>query len=102
MYSRVTLLEIDPVRIDVDSAVEIFRNEVAPGLREQDGYEGAFVFATPEGKGMIVSLWETQAAADAASGFATGHLDRLVTLFASPPGREHYEVMYYDLPGVPA
>jgi len=39
---------------------------------------------------------------DAASDFATGQLDRLMTLFASPPGREHYEVMYADLPGVPA
>jgi heme-degrading monooxygenase HmoA len=102
MYSRVTLLEIDPVRTDVESAVAIFREQVAPGLREREGYEGAFVFATPEGKGMVISLWDTKEAADAASDFATAHLDRLVTLFAAPPGREHYEVMYADLPGVPA
>ena len=29
-----------------------------PGLREQDGYEGVVVLANPEGKGMIVTVWD--------------------------------------------
>ena len=51
MYARVTLLEIDTVRVDIDAALELFRSEVLPQLREQDGYEGVYVLTTPEGKG---------------------------------------------------
>jgi hypothetical protein len=38
VYSRVTLLEIDTVRIDLDSALELFRERVLPQVREQPGY----------------------------------------------------------------
>ena len=36
MYSRVTLLEIDTLRVDLESALELFRDRVLPKLREQD------------------------------------------------------------------
>jgi hypothetical protein len=98
MYSRVTLLEIDTLRTSMDAALGLFTEHVLPGLREQEGYEGVLVLTTPEGRGMIVSFWETESDADAASAFATGALDRYVTLFRSPPGREYYEVGFADLP----
>jgi hypothetical protein len=98
MYSRVTLLEIDTVRIDLEEAVARFRDEVVPGLKEQDGYEGCVVLTTPEGKAMLVTLWETEEAARAAAGFATGELERFMLFFSAPPGREHYEVAYLELP----
>ena len=60
MYSRVTLLEIDTMRVDVDDAADMFRAVVAPGLAEQEGYEGAVALVTPEGKGMIVTFWDTR------------------------------------------
>jgi hypothetical protein len=101
MYSRVTQVEIDTLRIPLDDVVERFREEVLPGLRAQDGYEGALAMATPEGQGLLVTLWESAEAADAASGFATEELGRYVTLFRSPPGREHYEVHVLELPPVP-
>jgi hypothetical protein len=100
MFSRVTLLEIDTMRVDVGDAVALFKEQVLPGLREQDGYEGAAVFATPEGKGMIISFWSTEEAAAATAGFATAAIEQFVTLFRSPPGREHYEVVFAELPGV--
>ena len=71
MYSRVTLLEIDTVRYGLGDAVRLFEEDVAPGLREQDGYEGVLVLATPEGKGMILTVWDTAEAAADASGFAS-------------------------------
>jgi len=98
MYSRVTLVEIDTVRLGVDEAAEIFKEHVLPGLREQDGYEGVLVLATPEGKGMIISLWESEEASAAAAGFAAGELERFMALFRSPPGREHYEVVFGEVP----
>jgi len=100
MYSRVTLVEIDPVRIEVDAAVGRFKEEVVPELESKEGYEGAVVLATPEGKAMIVSLWTTAEDADAAAAFATGAVERFMTFFKAPPGREYYEVVYLDPPGV--
>jgi len=99
MYSRVTLVEIDPVRIEVDAAVRLFKDEVVPELEGKDGYEGAVVLATPEGKAMIVSLWETEEDADSAAAFATHAVERFMTFFKAPPGREYYEVVYLDPPG---
>lgn len=100
MYSRVTLLEIDTMRIAVDDAVAIFREQVLPELRELDGYEGVVVLATPEGKGMIISVWETEENATAAAQFAASAVEERVTLFRSPPGREQYEVVFGEMPGV--
>jgi hypothetical protein len=100
VYSRVTQLEIDTLRVDIADAVDLFRSEVVPRLHEQQGYEGAVVLTTAEGSGMLVTLWETPEAADAASGFATEQVERYMTLFRAPPGREHYEVSFFELPGV--
>jgi heme-degrading monooxygenase HmoA len=76
MYSRVTQLEIDTMRVDVDEAAWLFREHVMPRLREQEGYEGAVALATPEGKGMIVTFWDTEEGARDASGFASTELER--------------------------
>jgi hypothetical protein len=100
MYSRVTLLEVDTMRIAVEEAVAVFREQVLPELRELDGFEGVIVLATPEGKGMIISVWETEEAAAAAAEFASSAVEERITLFRAPPGREHYEVVFADMPGV--
>lgn len=99
MYSRVTLLEIDTVRYGLGEAIFLFEEHVAPGLRQQDGYQGVLVLATPEGKGMILTLWDTEEAAADAPGFAARALERYMMLFKAPPGREQYEVMFSEMPG---
>lgn len=102
MYSRVTLLEIDTTRMDAGHAVELFKREVLPRLHEQAGYEGVLILSTPEGRGMLVSFWKTEEAADASAetGFYPEILAQYMTLFRSPPGREHYEVAFAEMPGV--
>jgi heme-degrading monooxygenase HmoA len=100
MYSRVTQLEIDTVRFGLDEAVALFREQVLPAMHEQDGYAGATVLTTPDGKALLITVWEDEEAAIAAAGFAAEQLARYATLFASPPGREYYEVAYADMPGV--
>jgi hypothetical protein len=100
MYSRVTQLEIDTLRTTVGDALAMFEEQVLPQLREQEGYEGVVVLANPDGKAMLVSVWETEEAAVESSGFATGALDEFVTLFRSPPGREGYEVLLAEMPGI--
>jgi hypothetical protein len=100
MYSRVTLLEIDTLRTAVDDAVERFRDEVLPFARELPGFEGVAVLVTPEGKGMIISFWESEQAVTASAGFAAGAIEQFVTLYRAPPGREHYRVAFAELPEV--
>jgi heme-degrading monooxygenase HmoA len=100
MYSRVTLLEIDTLRADIDDAVDRFETEVLPRLREQPGYEGVAVMVTPEGKGMVVSFWENEDAVTASADFAASAVEEFVTIYRSPPGREHYRVALAELPGV--
>ena len=100
MYSRVTLLEIDTVRTTISAAIDLFEERVLPHLREQEGYEGVVVLANPDGKAMLVSVWEDEEAANASASFATGALEEFVTMFRSPPGREGYEVVLAEMPGV--
>lgn len=99
MYARVTLLEIDTERVDIDSALAMYQQQVVPELRRQPGYEGTYVLSTPEGRGLIMTLWATEEAANstAPTGFYADVLARYVTLFRAPPGREHYQVRYVDL-----
>lgn len=98
MYSRVTLVEIDTLRTDVDDAVARFEQEVVPRLEAQGGYRGAAVLATPEGRGMIVTLWDSEAEAVHATDVANAALAQFASLFRSPPGREYYGVAYLDVP----
>ena len=98
MYSRVTLLEIDTLRVDVDEVVERFTTDFLPGLRELPGFEGILVLVTPEGKGLVVSLWESEEAVADSAAAAAGAVQEFVTLYRSPPGREHYRVAYAELP----
>jgi heme-degrading monooxygenase HmoA len=100
MYARVTLLELDPVRFEIAAALERFQALVLPDLRSQPGYEGVYLLANEEGKGVVITLWESEEDAEAAlaSGFYTAQLERFVALFRAPPGRESYEVVFAEAP----
>ncbi|HEX6228474.1 MAG TPA: hypothetical protein VFZ41_03320 [Solirubrobacterales bacterium] len=102
MYARVTTVEIDTVRIGVEEAVAAYREEFVPRLGEQEGYEGVLVFATPDGKGLVITLWDSEEAAragtDEEGGVYTEAISRFMTVFRAPPGRGHYELAFSDVP----
>jgi heme-degrading monooxygenase HmoA len=102
MIARVTLAEIDPVRISVERASRLFEDSVVPALREQDGYQGAYVLLSVQGKVLALTFWESEAAADAglqgSRSFYAEQVEKFVTLYRSPPGREMYEVVVADAP----
>ena len=100
MYSRVTLLEIDTLRVRIDDVLERFETEILPRLRDLEGYEGITVMVTPEGKGMVVSFWESEEAVTASAGVAAAAVEEFVTVYRAPPGRELYRVAYAELPEV--
>lgn len=104
MIARVTLAEIDAVRMSVDQAVTLFRESVVPALREQEGYEGVYVLLSDEGKVLALTFWDSEEAAEAgiAGGrsFYAKQIEKFVTLYRSPPGREEYDVVLADAPAV--
>ena len=101
MFARVTLFEIDTMRISLDSALERFKQLVIPAAKKQEGYEGLYVLRTPEGKGVIMSLWASEAAAKAGveSGYYNEQVAKFVSFYRAPPGRDHYEVVFAEAPG---
>ncbi len=100
MYSRVTLLEIDTLRVDLDDVVARFEGEILPRVHELPGFEGVVVMVTPEGKGMVVSFWESEETVEESAGVAAAAVEEFVTVYRTPPGREHYRVAYAEMPRV--
>jgi heme-degrading monooxygenase HmoA len=100
VFARVTQLEIDTVRMDMSGAVEMYKTEVMPELRDQHGYLGVVVLTTEEGKGIVISLWDSAEDADAGNDarWYSDVLEKYVTIFRSAPGRERYEVVFSEMP----
>jgi heme-degrading monooxygenase HmoA len=100
VYSRVTLFELDPIRFDLDDAVRRFDDLVLPALREQPGFAGVYVLVNPDGQGLVLSLWASREDADAGlrSGFYAAQVEKFVTIFRSPAGREGYDVVVAEVP----
>ncbi len=99
MYARLTLLEIDTVRVSMDHALRHYQDVIVPMLHEQPGFSGVYVLSTPEGKGAVLSFWETEAQASTdVQAFYGEALGSFATFFRAPPGRERYEVVYCEEP----
>lgn len=98
MFARVTQFEIDTLRIGLSAALERFKETILPEVRKLPGYRGVFVMHTPDGKGLLVSLWTTAEAAQ--KGVESGYYDEQVAKFLmfirQPPGRDHYEVVFSE------
>jgi len=97
MFARVTLLEIDAVRTDVDAEIARYRAELLPEVQAQPGYEGVFVMVNPEGLGIVMTLWSDEESLRRTAGLAAGAVDRFTAIFSAPAGRESYEVRYADI-----
>jgi hypothetical protein len=99
MQARVTLFEIDTLRISLADALEVFRERVLPRLREQPDCEGVMALETPEGKGMLISFWDSAEAADEAikSGFYDEQVGEFTMFLRQPADRQHYEVVLQEM-----
>lgn len=102
MFAHVTLADIDLVRASLEAVTDLYRESVLPALQEQPGYCGAYGLATPEGKAMVITFWETEEDAQRhlASGVYDEQVQKFVTLYRATPGRESYEVMIADMPAI--
>jgi heme-degrading monooxygenase HmoA len=101
MVAQVTLADIDLVRASLETVTDVYRESVVPALQEQPGYCGAYGLATPEGKAMVITFWDTEEDARryVASGVYDEQVRKFVTFYRVTPGRESYEVMLADTPG---
>jgi heme-degrading monooxygenase HmoA len=103
MIARVLEGEIDAVRMSVEEAVNVVRGSVVPALRAQEGYGGMYLLVTDEGKTLAVSLWTTEAAAEAGTvdsrPLYEDQIEKFTAIYQTPPGRETYRVALADTPG---
>jgi len=102
MVARVTLAEVDTLRMSADAAVELYKQSVIPELQQQPGYAGVYMLANQQGKLLTMTFWESEEAAEAgiASGYYAAQVEKFVTYFRAPPGRETYEVALAEAPAV--
>ena len=102
MVARATMAEIDTVRMSIDEAVEHFRESVVPALHEQPGFEGVYLLLSPEGQALVLTFWESEEAAQAgvagSRSFYSEQVEKFVTLYKAPPGRELYDVLLAEEP----
>jgi heme-degrading monooxygenase HmoA len=102
MVARATMAEIDAVRMSIDDAVELFRESVVPALHEQPGFEGVYLLLSPEGQALVLTFWESEEKAQAGivgtRSFYSEQVEKFVTLYKAPPGRELYDVLLAEEP----
>lgn len=100
MFARATLFEVDTLRIRLADAERLFVEEVLPLMRQQPGFAGAYVMRTPEGRGMVMTLWKSEQAAESGveSGYYQEQIAKFIMFMRQPPGREYYEVIVAEVP----
>ncbi len=92
MYVRVINSQL--VSGKTDDALSIWRDKVAPSLKQAKGFKGAYLVGDRKtGKGVTITLWETQADADAMNAALAQTLALFDGLFAAQPSLETYEVL---------
>jgi heme-degrading monooxygenase HmoA len=94
MFARVTQFDIDTIALSMERAIARFNEQILPILRVQPGFEGVCVLENDEGRGLLVSFWESEQAATASieSGFYDEQSAKFLTFYRQPPGRGHYRV----------
>ena len=99
MVARVTLAEVDAVRMSIDAALELYRASVIPGAARAGRLRGLLRPHDARGQGAGADvLGATRRPPMPGSRAATTReqVEKFVTFFRSPPGRETYDVGVAD------
>ena len=92
MYARVFSSQL--VSGKTEDAVSVWRDKVAPTLKQAKGFKGAYLVGDRgTGKGLTLTLWETKEDADAMNASLAQNLALFDGLFAAQPSLETYEVL---------
>lgn len=93
MHARVVTSQLKPGT--VDQAVQIWREKVIPTIEGAKGFKRGYMTGDRNtGKGLVFTLWETEADATAwnTSGKYQEVISHFATLFVTPPTQEQFEV----------
>ena len=93
MYARVITVQVQPGRLD--DLLQVLQEQVIPAAQHQPGFRALFRLTDQRtGKGMTVSLWESEA--DLIASETSGYLQEMRAItapfYVMPPFREVYEV----------
>ncbi len=93
MYARTAVMQGRPET--GSEAARIFSESVIPAAKQQKGFKGALFLSDPvSGKGMSVTLWETEEdlKAGESSGYFKEQIAKFGPLLVGPPTRDVYVV----------
>jgi heme-degrading monooxygenase HmoA len=94
MYARVSIGQYQPGKWD--EGIQIHRMSINPAAKQQHGFKGVITLLDrTTGKGMTISLWETEADMQAgiSSGYYQEQLAKVMPLLIGASQRETYEVV---------
>src|SRR5947208_2756796 len=93
MNARVTTLQLQPGK--TEEAVSLFNNSIVPALKQQLGFQNAWLLTDPQqGKVISITMWQSEAdrLASESNGFLRTQLGKLGQIVASVPVAESYRV----------
>ena len=93
MYARVTFDPIQPS--NMDKAIQVEQGSILRAAKTEKGFKGLYFLTNRDtGKGMTISLWDTEADMTTAEGdgYYRDQIAKLVPLASGPTVKEHYEV----------
>jgi heme-degrading monooxygenase HmoA len=102
MYARMTIMMIQPDRID--EAVAIYKKSVVPAAKKQKGFRGVCLLKDVQtGKGISVTFWKSErdAMANEESLYYQEQLAKFLEIFSGPPIKEGYDVVVHLLQSEP-
>jgi len=85
MFARLTIVQTKADKMD--EAVKVTKESVLPAAKSQKGFVGAHLLTEPNGKGVFITIWDTEedAIANETSGYYQQQLAKFKDLFAAPP-----------------
>jgi len=92
MFARLTITQL---KVDkMDEAKELTKESILPAAKSQKGFYGAYLLSDTKGKGVMITLWETEedAVANEQSGYYQEQVGKIKDFLTAPPVREGYEV----------
>ncbi len=100
MRARVTRFDVVATEEEFAEAQRVFERSVVPEMRKQPGYGGCYLMRTQRGKGLLISLWESDdpLRSSDADGPSARQLELLEPLLGRHPSTESYQLDYADHP----
>jgi heme-degrading monooxygenase HmoA len=97
MYARVTVVQGSPDKIE--QGTESFKNSILPAVKGVDGYKASFLLVDRQtGKGMGISLWETEdARRRGGEAVDAARTATITAMGGTVPPVDEYEVVVSDM-----